>query len=108
MLLTGRGNRSNHKQGTSMRMRTPARVAWAISLLFCLVAILLMPGATTVVRTHGKHTVRLITAHSLLIMASALVDSELLRPPVVDWASRWQALSGSASQLLLESCVLRC
>lgn len=92
-----------------MRMRTPARVVWAISLLFCLVAILLLPGmATHVVRNHGKHSVRLVTTHSLLTMASVLVYRELLRPPVVHWAARWQEMSGTGSQLLHETCVLRC
>jgi len=91
-----------------MRMRTPARVAWAISLLLCLVAILLMPGATTVVRTHGKHTVRLVTVHSLLMMASVLVYRDMLRPPRIDWIARRQASNGSGSNLLHETCVLRC
>ena len=89
-------------------MRTSARVVWALSLLLCLVAILLLPGSATVVRTHGKHTVRVISLHSLLTLASVVIYRDLLRPPDIQWAAGWQAIRGNGSQLLHGTCVLRC
>jgi hypothetical protein len=92
-----------------MRMRTPTRVVWAISLLFCVVAILLIPGSTSiVVRSHGKQLVRVVSSLSLLTLASVVVYRDLLRPPAAHWLARWQAFRGSGPNLLHETCVLRC
>ena len=92
-------------------MRAPVRMAWAISLLICLVAMLLVPGMTALmVPSHatGKRVVRLVSAHLLLTLASASVYRWLLRVPSVSWASLWQVLQGSGPDLLEQTCVLRC
>jgi hypothetical protein len=91
-------------------MRAPIRVVWAISLLVCLLALLLVPGLTTVVvRSHatGKQMVRLVNVHVLLALASGANYRSLLRPPTVGWSALSQLLQGSRSNLL-ETCVLRC
>jgi len=92
-------------------MRAPVRVAWAISLLVCMVAILLMPGmASLVVRTHatGKHMVRLVGAHLQMTLASASEYRWLLRAPSVRWSSLRQVIHGFGPDLLDQTCVLRC
>ena len=94
-----------------MRMRTPIRMAWAISLLVCLVALLLVPGMTTLmVRSHttGKQIVRLVGAQFLLVLATASVYRFMLRPPSLRWASLWQVVHGPGGDLLEQTCVLRC
>jgi len=95
-----------------MRMRSRVRVAWAISLLVCLLAILLMPGMTTVlvVRSHatGKHMVRLVNAHSQMTLSASSVYRNVLRPPAVVSSSSRQVVHGPGPAMLEKTCVLRC
>lgn len=68
-----------------MRMRTPFRVVWAVSLLLCLVAVLLMPGMTTmVVRSHtsGKHLVRMAGGYPLVALAASIYGGLLPLPQI--------------------------
>jgi hypothetical protein len=57
-------------------MRHSIRVLLAITVLACLAALLLMPGATTavMVRTHpsGKQSVRFFSLLSVLVLAAAV------------------------------------
>jgi hypothetical protein len=85
-------------------------MAWAISLLICLVAMLLVPGMTALmVRSHttGKQVVRLVNAHFLLTLASASVYRWMLTPSA-QWAGLRQVVHGSVSDLLGQTCVMRC
>jgi len=93
-----------------MKMRAQVRVAWAIGLLVCLVAILLMPGMTSVVRSHatGKHMVRLLSVHSLLTLASASAYRGTLRASELRLSNLWRVVRGSGPDLLRQTCVLRC
>ncbi|HVZ18953.1 MAG TPA: hypothetical protein VG897_17685 [Terriglobales bacterium] len=92
-------------------MRTPFRIAWAISLLICLVALLVVPGMTTlIVRSHtsGKQVVRLLGAQMVLTLALALAYRWILRPPSARWSSLPQGIHGLGWDLLEQTCVLRC
>ena len=94
-----------------MRMRAPVRTAWAVGLLLALVAVLLMPGMTTlVVRTHatGKHMVRLVGSHLVMTLASASDYRWALRAPSIHLANLWQVQNGFRPDLLDHSFVLRC
>ncbi|MGZ3437799.1 MAG: hypothetical protein ACXU9O_16125 [Gemmatimonadaceae bacterium] len=92
-------------------MRAPVRIAWAISLLICLVALLLVPGMTALmVRSHatGKQVVRLVSAHFVLTLASASVYRWLLRAPLIRWRSLLLVVHGLGGDLLEQTCILRC
>ena len=91
-------------------MRAPIRTAWAIGLLLALVAVLLIPGMTTLVmRTHatGKQMVRLVGA-PLMTLALASDYRWLLRAPSLRLASIWQVQHGFRPDLLDQPDVLRC
>jgi hypothetical protein len=94
-----------------MKMRTSFRIAWAVSLLVCLLAMLLMPSVMTVVmrsNATGKQMVRLVSVQMLLALASAAIYRSLLRPPAVASSALWQVVHGSRADLLEMTCVLRC
>lgn len=92
-------------------MRAPVRTAWAVGLLLALIAVLLMPGMTSlVVRTHatGKHLVRLVGTHLVMTLASASDYRWLLKAPSIRLANLWQVQHGFRPDLLGHTCILRC
>ena len=93
-----------------MKMRTSFRIAWAVSLLVCLLAMLLMPSVMSVIirsNATGKQMVRLVSVQMLLALASAAIYRGLLRPPAVASSAQWQVVHGSRADLEM-TCVLRC
>jgi hypothetical protein len=93
-------------------MRHSIHVFLAITILACLAALLLMPGATTavVVRTHpsGKQSIRFISFLSILALAAAVcqgfvrLSSALLHDP------RFVEAHGFGPDLLDKTCVRLC
>jgi hypothetical protein len=84
----------------------------ALTVLACLVALLLFPGATTavVVRSHatGKQSVRVISVLTILAFAAAVCRG-LLRIPSVSLSNFRQIYAhGFGPDLLDQTCVCLC
>ena len=85
---------------------------FAMLVLACLLALLLMPGATTamVIQSHasGKQSIRFISLLSLLVMA-AVICRELMRVPTMTFHGFRQIYAhGFGPDLLDRTCVLLC
>jgi hypothetical protein len=93
-------------------MWNPIRVLFAVTVLACLLALLLLPGATTamVVQSHasGKQSVRFISVLSLMLMAAAICRG-VMRVPFVTFHSFRQVYShGFGPALLDKTCARLC
>lgn len=93
-------------------MRDAVRIVFALTVLVCLLALLLFPGATTavVVRSHstGKQSVRLISVLTILAFAMAVCRG-LLRSPYASLHSFRQVCAhGFGPDLLDKTCVRLC
>jgi hypothetical protein len=93
-------------------MRNQVRILFALTVLICLLALLLMPGATTtmVVQSHssGKQTIRFISLLSLLAMAAAVCRG-IMRVPAITFGSFRQVYAhGFGPDLLDKTCVRLC
>jgi hypothetical protein len=94
-----------------VRLQNSIRILFALTVLVCLVALLLFPGATTavVVRSHatGKQSVRFISV--LTILAMAVVCRGLMRVPSVAVNNSRQVYALSfGTDLLDKTCVRLC
>jgi hypothetical protein len=93
-------------------MRNSIRVLFAITVLACLAALLLMPGATTavVVRSHpsGKQSVRFISFLSILAMAAAVCQGFVRIPSLSLHNLRSVMTHGFGPDLLDKTCVRLC
>jgi hypothetical protein len=92
-------------------VRNPIRVLFAVTVLACLLALLLMPGDTTasVVQSHasGKQLVRLISLLSLLVLAAAICR-EMRVHTIVFHGFRQVYAHGFGPDLLDKTCVRLC
>jgi hypothetical protein len=93
-------------------VRNPIRVLFAVTVLACLLALLLMPGDTTamVVQSHasGKQSVRIISLLSLLVLA-AVICREMMRVPTITFHGFRQVYAhGFGPDLLDKTCVRLC
>lgn len=93
-------------------MGNPIRILFAVTVLACLLALVLMPGATTemVAQSHasGKQSVRFISLLSLLVMA-AVICRELMRVPTITFHGFRQVYAhGFGPDLLDKTCVRLC
>ena len=93
-------------------MRHSIRVVLAITVLVCLTALLLMPGATTavVVRTHpsGKQSIRFISFLSILALAAAVCQGFVRSSSVLLHDLRFIQTHGFGPDLLDKTCVRLC
>ena len=85
---------------------------FAMLVLACLLALLLMPGATTamVIQSHasGKQSIRFISLLSLLVMAAAICRG-IMRIPAITFHSFRQVYShGFGPDLLDKTCARLC
>ena len=88
------------------------RVMLAMTVLACLLALLLLPGATTamVVQSHasGKQSIRFFSVFSLLVLAAAICRG-IMRIPSVTFHSFRQVYShGFGPDLLDKTCARLC
>lgn len=93
-------------------MWNPIRVMFAVAVLSCLLALLLMPGATTamVVQSHasGKQSIRFFSVFSLLVLAAAICRG-IMRVPSITFHSFRQVYShGFGPALLDKTCARLC
>lgn len=93
-------------------MRNSIRILFALTVLACLTALLLFPGATTavVVQSHatGKQSVRLISLLTILALAAAVCRG-LMRIPSTTLSNFRQVYThGFGPDLLDKTCVCLC
>jgi hypothetical protein len=93
-------------------MRNSIRILLTLTVLACLMALLLFPGATTavVVRSHatGKQSVRFISVLTILAFAAAVCRG-LLRIPAITLSNLRQLyVHGFGPNLLDKTCVCLC
>jgi hypothetical protein len=93
-------------------MRHSIRVFLAITILVCLAALLLMPGATTavVVRTHpsGKQSIRFFSFLSILALAAAVCQGFMRAPSASLHDPRFVESHAFGPDLLEKTCVRLC
>ncbi len=91
---------------------SPFRTLLALTLLSCLVALLMMPGATSMVfvRSHstGKQIVRVISVLTLVALAAAVCQGFLHSHDAAFHASRQVYLHGFGPDLIDKTCVRLC
>jgi hypothetical protein len=88
----------------------PIRILFAVTILSCLLALLLMPGATTAVveRTHpsGKQFVRIASLLSMIVLAVGFYRG--LHTGILGSSFRLVYAHGFGSDLLDKTCVRLC
>ncbi len=92
--------------------RSTIRIVFAVAVLSCLVAMVLMPGATTAVvvpsHTHGKQTVRIISVLSILALAAAAYQGMVRNPASPIGSFRQVCRYAFGTDLLDQICTRLC
>ena len=93
-----------------MGISNPVRILFAVTILSCLLALLLMPGATTAVveRTHpsGKQFVRIVSLLSMIVLAVGFARG--LSTSILGASFRLVSAHGFGPDLLDKTCARLC
>jgi hypothetical protein len=95
-----------------VKVNAPIRIVFAVVVLSCMVALLLMPGATTAVISHshasGKRLVRVVSVVSLMALAATEYRGILHTPNTLFHTSRQVYAPGSGHDLIDVTCARLC